>query len=194
MQDTFSGLMYIIHKSLSTLLRLSRSRSSCIVLDIMSLSTIHPNGALTEWRTVTTTMNTQLSACAQCIMTHAFCTPLMLHYFHTYNKLPLPNFIWRCNSFLWGFPAYFTCALVHDHRFQISFALSKTKQRCSYIQQQIDNIQKDSKSFYLVEIICTMTWYNGAEFLLNKFCQFSVSSGSRSAAMFTSIILIILCR
>jgi len=55
MQDAFSGLIdYIIHKSLSILLCLSSSRSNYIVLDIMSLSTIHLNGSLTGQRTVTT--------------------------------------------------------------------------------------------------------------------------------------------
>jgi len=53
MQDAFSGLIYIIHKSLSILLCLSSSRSNYIVSDIMSLSTIHLNGALTGQRTVT---------------------------------------------------------------------------------------------------------------------------------------------
>ena len=53
MQDAFSGLIYIIHKSLSILLCLSSSRSDYMVSDIMSLSTIHLNGALTGQRTAT---------------------------------------------------------------------------------------------------------------------------------------------
>ena len=53
MQDAFSGLIYIIHKSLSILLCLSSSRSDYMVSDIMSLSTIRLNGALTGQRTAT---------------------------------------------------------------------------------------------------------------------------------------------